>query len=621
MHLARLAVDLHVGHPRGPRRAEARPLAVDVACVRKALAEEDVAALAEPAVGVLLRPGAHAPAGLLRGGLHELDGARVFQVPQPELHRIDTRRRRQFVDVGLVRERTRQRRHAAQPRGAHDRRHVVDLHAQVVVAVGRAGGAVAHLEGLRHRLDGAREQQRQRGRAVRGIRGFEIVGGDVAVGHEAAVDLHELRRALGLPRVFLLARELHAHRRADGAREQRGIGGHVVGAVAAVAASRLHADHVDLHVVHAHELREIGAQHVRVLRAGPAAQLHAAAVGGLPVGQRARGADGGMHLVGPHVGAAHGLRGRCDGAVHVAFVDQQTLRRGVVAQGLGEVAQVGHAGPRLPLHAQLAKGLLGVFLALGHDADEVADDDHRANAGNVRDRRFVDRLQRVADELAVVRAGIRRAHHTAVQHARHPHVVHEHELSRELGRDVDARLPRADHAVVGRVLGLRLRIEPQHGALAGDEFGIADVPVGQLGDAHHAIAHLQRIRGHAQALGSTRQQPCTRLCRRQPQGLRMNLDRRAGDGRALVGRARGVAEHHAHAGHAEVEFLGHDLAERRLDAGAQVDVPIERGGAAVVPHGEQHLVALDGVAGNECRLALGGRRRGRCLAHHQQHAV
>jgi hypothetical protein len=620
MHLAGPAVDLDVGHPGGPGGAEARPLAVHVARIGEALAEQDVAAGAEPALGVLLRAGAQPPAGLLRGGLHQLDRARIVEVAQPELHRVDAGRGRELVDVRLVRERARQRRHAAQPRGAHDRRHVVDLHAQVVVAVGRARGAVAHLVGLRHRLDGAREQQRERGRAVRRIGSLEVVGRDAAVGREAAIDLHQLRGALGLPRMLLLARELHAHRRAHGAREQRGIGGHVVGAVAAVAARGLHAHHVDLQVLHAEQLREIGAQHVRVLRAGPAAQLDAAAVLGLPFGQRARGPDRGMHLVGPDIGARHRMRGARDRAVDVALVDQQALRRGVVAQRLREVVEAGHAGPGLPAHAQFAQRLLGVLLALGHEADEVADHHHRADAGDVRDRRFVDRLERVADEVAMVSARVGRAHHAAVQHAGHAHVVHEDQFARELGRDVDARLPRADHAVVGRVLDGGLRIELEHRALARHQFGIAQAPLGRLGHAHDAVARLQCLGRHAQTLGRAREQPGARLRGREAQRLRMDLDRGARDGRALVGRARGVAEHHAHAGHAELELLGHDLAQRGLDAGAEVDVAVERRGAAVVPHREQHLVALGGIARDEGRLALGRRRCRRGLAHHQQHA-
>ena len=85
MHLAGLAVDLDVGHPRRPGGAEARPLAVHVARIGEALAEQDVAARAQAAIGVLLRPGAHAPAGLLRGGAHQLGGARVVQMAQAEL--------------------------------------------------------------------------------------------------------------------------------------------------------------------------------------------------------------------------------------------------------------------------------------------------------------------------------------------------------------------------------------------------------------------------------------------------------------------------------------------------------------------------------------------------------
>jgi hypothetical protein len=360
---------------------------------------------------------------------------------------------------------------------------------------------------------------------------------------------------------------------------------------------------------------------MRILRTGPAAQLHAAAIGRLPVGQRARRADGGVHLVRPHVAALHRLRGRGHRAGYIAFVDQQALCRRVVAQRLRDIGKIGHAGPRLPRHAQFAQGLLGVFFALGHDADEVADHDDSADAGDVRDRRLIDRLERVADELAMVRAGIRRAHHAAVQHAGHTHVVHEHQFARELGGNVDARLPGADDAVVGRVLGLRRRIEPQHRALAGHEVCVADMAVRRLGNAHHAVAHLQRFDRNAQAFGRARQQPCTRLCGGQAQRLRMDLDRRARDRRALVGHARGVAQHHAHAGHAEIEFFGHDLRERGLDAGAEIDVPVERRRAAVVPDREQDLVAFDRVAGDQCGLAVGGRRCSRCLAHDEQHTV
>ena len=171
VHLAGLLVHVDIGHPRGPGRTEAGELAVHVAGIGEALALEPVAV-----GGLLLRLRVGQPPGLVSGGTHQLGGAIVGEVLQPVRHRVDTGRRGQLVDVALVRKGVRQRRHAAQPRGAQDRRHVVDGDALVRVAVGRHGGAVAHLEGLRHRLDGARQQQRQRRCGVAGVRGREVVG-------------------------------------------------------------------------------------------------------------------------------------------------------------------------------------------------------------------------------------------------------------------------------------------------------------------------------------------------------------------------------------------------------------------------------------------------------------
>ena len=165
--------------------------------------------------GLALRPCVRDPSGALGGRPDQLGGTLVAQMPKAEVEGVDAGRRRELVDVRLVREDVGQRRDAAQPRGAQDRRHVVGDHAQVGVVVGWHGRAVAHLVGRGHRFDGACEQQGERGRAVRRIRGAEVVAGHRAVGRETAVDLHELGRALGLPQMLLLARELHAHRSAD----------------------------------------------------------------------------------------------------------------------------------------------------------------------------------------------------------------------------------------------------------------------------------------------------------------------------------------------------------------------------------------------------------------------
>jgi len=96
----------------------------------------------------------------------------------------------------------------------------------------------------------------------------------------------------------------------------------------------------------------------------------------------------------------------------------------------------------------------------------------------------------------------------------------------------------------------------------------------------------------------------------QSQRLGMDLQRGAGDGGALVGRPRGVAQHHVRRRHGHVEFFGHDLRPRGEDAGAQINVAIEAGDRAVVPHRQQQLGALGRVAGHGQGLARCGRPGG-----------
>ena len=180
MHLAGFAVDFNIGHPGSPGRAKARPLAVHIARVGHALAMQHVRVAA---CGGLLRRAltprlrVFLPAGALGRQPQQLGGARLAEVAQAELDRVHAGRSSQLVDVGLVRKGIGQRRHAAQPGGPDHGRHVVDRHSQIGIVVRRARRAVAHLKGLRHRLNGAREQQGQRGRAVGRVAGLKVVGG------------------------------------------------------------------------------------------------------------------------------------------------------------------------------------------------------------------------------------------------------------------------------------------------------------------------------------------------------------------------------------------------------------------------------------------------------------
>ena len=129
---------------------------------------------------------------------------------------------------------------------------------------------------------------------------FVIPGGDRAVGGERDALVDDEGEAVVLPGHLVLARQLHAHRLADGLRKQRGIVRDRVGAVASVAA-RTHLEH-DVHVVRlqAEQHRGAALQRIDGLRCRPDRGLAA-----LNVRDRARGADRSVHLIGIEVGGFH----------------------------------------------------------------------------------------------------------------------------------------------------------------------------------------------------------------------------------------------------------------------------------------------------------------------------
>ena len=345
-------------------------------------------------------------------------------------------------------------------------------HAQVVVVVGRDRGAVAHLGDVRDRRDRAGQQQRQGGRAVGGIAGCKIVSRDAAIGVQSALDVHQLRGALGLPGVLLLAGQLHANRAADRARQQHRVGGDVVGAVAAIAAGRFHPDHVDVGFRPPQQQREIGAQDVRILRAGPHPDLTV-----VIIRDRAGRADRGVHLVRPDIGARHRLCRGGERSIDVALVDQGPRRRRIGAQRGLDILQIGQRRHRLPGHFELRRRLDRVLLALGDDADEIADPHDRDQPRNIAHRGFVDRDQAGADKSAGIDAGIGRAHHAAMQHAGHAHVVDIDKFAGCLGRKVDARHRLPDDAVGLDGLDLNLVGQFKADDLAADQFAVADAAV------------------------------------------------------------------------------------------------------------------------------------------------
>ena len=82
-------------------------------------------------------------------------------------------------------------------------------------------------------------------------------------------------------------------------------------------------------------------------------------------------------------------------------------------------------------------GLLGLLFAFCHDAHKIALHHHGAYAINMGNGVVIDLRQSVADEVAVVRTGIRRTYHPTMQHAWHAHVMHINQIAKHLGRHVD----------------------------------------------------------------------------------------------------------------------------------------------------------------------------------------
>ena len=117
--------------------------------------------------------------------------------------------------------------------------------------------------------------------------------------------------------MLLLAGELHPDGTADRARQQQRIGGHVVGTIAAVAAGGFQPDQIDLFLWTLQKQREVGAQDVGILRAGP--DLYVAF---LIICDSAGRADRSVHLIRPDIRPRHRLGGGGDRRIDVALVDQ-----------------------------------------------------------------------------------------------------------------------------------------------------------------------------------------------------------------------------------------------------------------------------------------------------------
>ena len=85
----------------------------------------------------------------------------------------------------------------------------------------------------------------------------------------AGAHVERLRRALGIPAVLVLAHPLHAHRTADRARQNDGVGAGVFMGVLPVAAGAFEVNQPDLFRRQIEALGEDGAEQMRRLGTGP----------------------------------------------------------------------------------------------------------------------------------------------------------------------------------------------------------------------------------------------------------------------------------------------------------------------------------------------------------------
>src|ERR1043166_6252331 len=145
---------------------------------------------------------------------------------------------------------------------------------------------------------------------------------------------------------------------------------------------------------------------------------------------------------------------------------------------------------------------------------------------------------------------------------------------------------RADHLVIRRrlLLDRLLGIERERKSFAADQFGVAHL-LAAAGD--HAIGDGE-IAG-AELLGGFREQGLKRGRRGLTQLHAADRDREAAPGRTLFGCERRIAFDQLDARDRHIEFVRHDLAQRRGDAGAEVDLAgIDRDFAGLVD-GEERI--------------------------------
>ena len=257
---------------------------------------------------------------------------------------------------------------------------------------------------------------------------------DSAIGNRTLC-LHHHGRPVRLACKLIVAHPLHAHRPAIGdAREQRSVERHVIVPVAAIASCALGEDAPDRRGFDLQGFGEVLPEREYALRMRPDGEFS------IPeFGKRAGWTDRGMGEVRLPIGRLHEVGPA--GAHASLLLTGDRVDRPQREQLLIDRIRIGELGAARPARAaaQRGTGLDRLLLALRDNSEEAAVAHEANNAWHCLDCGFIDAFE--------LRAGTRRMHHTAVQHARQANVLNIRGTTGNLSRDIQS-LNRLPHELV-----------------------------------------------------------------------------------------------------------------------------------------------------------------------------
>ncbi|OGU01959.1 MAG: hypothetical protein A2W29_14015 [Gemmatimonadetes bacterium RBG_16_66_8] len=224
----------------------------------------------------------------------------------------------------------------------------------------------------------------------------------------------------------------------------------------------------------------------------------------LNIGDSAGRAERSVQLVRVVVDRLHNVGGPRELRVHVPGVDDERIaRRLLVSEMLVEATLARQPDTTRPAGLEGSRGLDRLPRLLRDHADEIPPDDHLDESRDAANRSFVHADQRGAH--------LRRPDDSAVQHARHTHVVHELELPGDHGRELHTWDGRAQHGPLTRMPAPGVRVERDVELPAADQLAVADASPRIGPDGNDSLGRRELVGRDVEAL---RRQPEQRFaCR------------------------------------------------------------------------------------------------------------